>query len=268
LIDLHCHLLPGLDDGAEELEIALEMARLAAADGITTAACTPHILPGVYDNSGPDIRAAVEQLQSALADRGISLTLVAGADIHMTPDLIAGLRSNRLPTLGNSRYFLLEPPHHAAPPHLEDYVFSILSAGYVPIVTHPERFAWVEMHYADLQHLASAGAMMQITGASLTGGFGRRARYWSERMLDEGIVDLLASDGHGATRRPPVLSDAFEAVAQRQGEGEARRLTTENPQRVLSDQPPDTLRAGRTVPERDVGQAGGMWRRVFARGRR
>jgi protein-tyrosine phosphatase len=268
LIDLHCHLLPGLDDGAEDLDVALEMARLAAADGITTAACTPHILPVLYDNSGPAILAAVAELQSALADRGIPLVLVAGADIHMTPDLVAGLRSNRLPTLGNSRYFLLEPPHHAAPPHLEDHVFSILGAGYVPIVTHPERFAWVEMHYAALRRLANAGAMMQITGASLTGGFGRRARYWSERMLDEGMVDFLASDGHGVTRRPPVLSEAFEAVALRRGEGEARRLTSDNPQHVLADHPPDTLRAGGMVPERDAAPAGGVWRRVFARGRR
>src|SRR4249919_2472119 len=103
MLDLHCHILPGIDDGAVDLEMALQMARIAAADGITTIACTPHIYPGVYDNNA------------------------------------TGIRNGRIPTLAASRYLLLEPPHHVAPPRFEDLVFEVMTAGYVPVITHPER---------------------------------------------------------------------------------------------------------------------------------
>src|SRR5258705_10301716 len=101
MIDLHCHILPGIDDGAEDLSVSLEMARLAVADGTTVVACTPHILPGLYHNSGPQIRAATLRLQEALDEASISLHLVTGADVHVVPDLITGLQSGQLLSLAD-----------------------------------------------------------------------------------------------------------------------------------------------------------------------
>ena len=120
MIDLHCHLLPGIDDGAPDLATALAMARIAAGDGITVTACTPHLYPGMYENDGPAIRRAVAELQTRLEEAGIPLRLTLGADTHITPDLVTDLRSGRVPSLHDSRYFLLEPPHHVAPPRLEE----------------------------------------------------------------------------------------------------------------------------------------------------
>lgn len=154
MIDLHCHLLPGIDDGAPDLDTSLRMARIAAADGITVTACTPHIYPGLYENTGPAIRQAVIELQPRLAEAGIPLQLTHGADTHLTPNLVEGLRDGRVPSLHDSRYFLLEPPHHVAPPRLTETVFSLLAAGYIPVITHPERLSWIEDHYETFLELA------------------------------------------------------------------------------------------------------------------
>src|SRR5215831_18127983 len=110
LIDLHCHLLPGIDDGAKDLEMSLAMAQMASSDGISTIACTPHILPGVYNNTGAAIRGAVIRLQESISGAGIPISLVAGADVHIAPDLGLQLRDGRALSLNDSRYLLLEPP--------------------------------------------------------------------------------------------------------------------------------------------------------------
>lgn len=238
VIDLHCHILPGIDDGASDLSESIDMARIAASDGIALVACTPHIAPGVYDNAGPAIRLAVQGLATALADAGIPLHLVPGADVHLAPDLGDGLRSGRIQKLGDSRYFLLEPPHDVMPPRLEDMIFQLLDGGYMPIVTHPERLSWVEAHYSVLQRLAASGVWMQLTAGSLTGQFGRRVRYLGERMLDEGMIQILATDAHDCVNRPPRLSEARDMAAQRVGEDAAERLVRTNPLAVLHDLAP------------------------------
>jgi protein-tyrosine phosphatase len=196
VIDLHCHLLPGIDDGAHDLGVSLEMAHMAVADGVKAIACTPHILPGLYENTGPQIRQATKALQLVLEQEGIPLHLVTGADVHMVPDLAAGLQAGRLLSLNDTRYVLVEPPHHVAPVRIEDFFFNLLVAGYVPVLTHPERLSWIEVQYAAIQRMVKAGVWMQITVGSLAGNFGRSALKWANRMLDEGCVHILASDAH------------------------------------------------------------------------
>jgi protein-tyrosine phosphatase len=241
VIDLHSHILPGIDDGARDSSVALAMARLMVASGVTTAACTPHILPGLYPNSGPGIRDATQRLQALLDQEGIPLRLVTGADIHMMPDFVAGLRSGQLLTLADSRYVLVEPPHHTAPPQLEDFFFNLMVAGYVPILTHPERLSWVPPRYEIIKRLVRTGVWMQITAGSFAGAFGRNALYWAERMLDEGCVHLIATDAHDAERRPPDLAAGRDLVAKRVGPEEAQRLVLTRPAGILEDHDPSSL---------------------------
>ncbi|MBL8883959.1 MAG: capsular biosynthesis protein [Hyphomicrobium sp.] len=243
MIDLHCHMLPGLDDGAPDLATALAMARMFAADGVTHVACTPHILPGLYHNTGDQIRAAVGAFDAELRNQDIDLAIFPGADAHMTPAFIQGLRSGHIPTLGASRYVLVEPPHHTVPQRIEQFFFDILVAGYVPILTHPERLRWINDHYAIMQRLAAHGVWMQLTAASVTGAFGKNAQYWSERMLDEGLVHVLASDAHDVHRRIPNLSRGRDAAAKRLGDVEARHLVITRPWGILSDEPPNAMPA-------------------------
>ena len=243
MIDLHCHLLPGIDDGAADLSVSLAMAKESATQGVEVIACTPHILPGLYHNTGPAIREATQNLQNILDEEGIPLQLVAGADAHMTPDFVPGLHSGHILALADSRYVLVEPPHHTAPPQMEEFFFSLTLAGYVPILTHPERLSWVPSRYETIKKLFHAGVWMQITAGSFTGAFGRNALYWAQRMLDEGYVHLIASDAHDAVRRRPDLAAGRECVAKRVGADEAERLVSTRPMAVLQDHPPSSVQA-------------------------
>lgn len=260
MIDLHCHILPGIDDGAPTLEVALAMARCAVADGIRVTACTPHIYPGLYDNTRPGIEAARDALQAELDRAEIPLRLAVGADTHLAPDLLDGIRGGRIPTLGGSRYLLFEPPHHVAPPRLEDSVFSLLAAGIVPVVTHPERLTWIEDHYPTFLRLVAAGAWLQVTAGSLTGRFGRRPRYWGERLLQEGHVHLLATDSHHIDRRPPLLAEARDVAAARLGEAEAMHLVETRPRGILADLAPCRLPP---LPESAPQPRRTGWRRLW-----
>jgi protein-tyrosine phosphatase len=241
MLDLHCHMLPGIDDGAVDLDMAIAMARIAASDGIHTVACTPHIYPGLYENTADGIRAAVVVLQAELDERAIPLRLLVGADVHLEPGLADSIRAGRVPTLAGSRYLLLEPPHHVAPPHFEDSVFQLMIAGFVPVITHPERLSWIEDHYPMFQRLGKTGSWFQITAGSVTGRFGRRPKYWAERMLDEGIANILATDSHHPERRPPLLAEGRDAAALRVGATEAGHLVSTRPQGIVDNVDPSTL---------------------------
>jgi protein-tyrosine phosphatase len=241
MFDLHCHLLPGIDDGAPDLDTAIAMARMAAADGIRTVACTPHIYPGLYDNDAAGIRAAVSRLQAILDAEGIALRLVEGADVHLDTDLAGAVRAGRVPTIAGSRYLLLEPPHHVAPPGFEQQVFGLMAAGLVPVITHPERLSWVEDHYALFMRLVDRGAWMQVTAGALTGRHGRRPKYWAERFVGEGKTHLLATDAHDTRRRPPFLAEARDAAAKWVGATEAGHLVSTRPMGVVDDVAPDLL---------------------------
>ena len=241
MIDLHCHMLPGIDDGPTSLEVSLAMARCAVADGIQFTACTPHIYPGLYENDQAGIEAAVAEFRKALAEAGIPLQIGVGADTHLAPDLAGAIGADRVPTLCGSRYLLLEPPHHVAPPRFSESVFTLMTAGLVPVITHPERLTWIEDHYALFGELVKQGAWMQITAGSLTGRFGRRPQYWGERMLDEGLVHLLATDSHHIDKRPPLLAEGRDAAAKRVGDAEALHLVVTRPQGILDDVAPSSL---------------------------
>jgi protein-tyrosine phosphatase len=256
MIDLHCHMLPAIDDGASDVSVSLAMAKASVSQGITTVACTPHILPGLYNNAGPEIRQATARLQENLDKEEIPVRLATGADAHISPDFIAGLRSGRLLSLGDSRYVLVEPPHHTVPPQLEDFFFNLVIAGYVPVLTHPERLSWIPGRYETIKRLVAAGVWMQITAGSLTGAFGRGALYWAHRMLDEGCVHLIASDAHDTTRRPQNLAAGYECAAKRVGVEEAQCLVLTRPMGILKNQPPSDLPGPLGGADADAGTSG------------
>lgn len=237
MIDLHSHILPGIDDGAKTMEIAVEMARISVADGVRVMACTPHIMPPVYPNTARSIGEAVTALREKLVEADIPLRLVVGADIHIAPDLVDSLQRGVVPTLHGSRYFLFEPPHTVAPPRIGAFCAAVLKSGHVPVLTHPERLTWIENHYEKICALDELGVPVQLTAGSITGLFGERAQYWSDRMLDEGRVDIVASDTHDPRRRTPVMSAARDRIEARWGKDIATRLFRDNPVRILKNDP-------------------------------
>lgn len=265
MIDLHSHILPGIDDGAPDLACALEMARTAVAQGTNIMVCTPHIYPGLYMNSAASIELARQSLQRSLDAAGIRLQLVTGADVHLVPEVHEGLQSGRIPTVNGSRYLLLEPSHHVAPPQFEESVFALMAAGYVPIITHPERLVWIEVHYEKFVSLVHRGAWMQLTAGALLGKFGKRARYWSERMLDEGLVHVVASDAHSTGMRNPGMADARDALVRRQGEAAANQLLLERPAAVLMDTPAHEVHPVPALLQGSAPAPASAWRRLLRR---
>ncbi len=239
MIDLHCHMLPGIDDGPTDLETALEMARIAVADGITLTACTPHIYPGLFENNSGSISTAVDAFRGHLREAGIPLEITTGADIQLVPELLEGLKSGRFPSLHGSRYFLFEPPHHTVPPRFLDTIFDVLSAGFIPVITHPERLTWLDdKHYGWFVEAARQGAWIQVTAGAVTGRFRDEPQYWAERFLDDGLVHLLATDAHHYHRRPPLLAEGREAAAKWVGPEEAERLVMDRPQAIVGNLDP------------------------------
>ncbi|MEL6922094.1 MAG: CpsB/CapC family capsule biosynthesis tyrosine phosphatase [Pseudomonadota bacterium] len=235
MIDIHTHLLPGIDDGADDLAMAVAMAKIAESDGIKVLACTPHVKPPRYPNVGKDIRARVEKLHNELQRARVDVSLVAGGDIHIAHDLLSSLRDGVAPCLHDSRYFLFEPNHTVLTPRLDALCSELFNAGYKPVLTHPERLVWVPKHYNLIKKLYEAGVVMQVTAGSLTGAFGTRVYQLSRRMMDDGIVDVVATDAHNVTARPPILSRARDWIAAEYGEIVAKRLTVDNPMRILRD---------------------------------
>jgi protein-tyrosine phosphatase len=241
LIDLHSHILPGVDDGARSLEESLEMGRMAQAEGIEVMACTPHFMPGLYDNTAPDIRQRIAKLNQAFMDNGIDVALVVGADAHMRPDFVECLHNGSILTLHNTRYVLFEPPHVVMPKRLDELLFNIQASGFVPILTHPERLKWIENGYEAVVGFAKSGVLIQLTSGSITGRFGKRAAYWSQRMMAEGLVSLIATDCHNLESRPPQLVNAFEMAQSELGRDEGFNLVLNRPALILEDAAPDQL---------------------------
>ncbi|MHB8882366.1 MAG: tyrosine-protein phosphatase [Thermodesulfovibrionales bacterium] len=233
MIDLHCHLLPGLDDGAQDLTMSLEMARIAVADGISRIIATPH-----YSHNNRTLRtgitSAVQLLQEALQASGIQLGVSAGAEIELTPEVFRAVEERDLITLHGSRYFLLELPD-LLPPVLETFMFKARMSGYVPVISHPERNYSLLVSKEKLQRLRDAGALFQVTAMSITGEFDEQIQRYAEMMLRGGYVDFVASDGHDSSYRLPRLSAAAAEVRRLLGEAACSRIFSENPRYVLED---------------------------------
>jgi protein-tyrosine phosphatase len=236
MIDLHCHILPGVDDGARTLEEAVGMCRMAAADGCEAMIATPHQRRGVWWNDDrASLEALAREVQAAVGD-GFRVGL--GGEIHVDPQLLEEVEhlpdAGILPLAG-SRYLLIEFDLYTTPAQASSLVHEMTVAGWRPIIAHPELVPWLVQEPDRLAHLVSLGATAQVTAMSLTGDFGRRPQQDALAFLDAGLVHYVASDSHSIRHRPPGLSRARKAIAARCGEETARRLTTDNPRAVLED---------------------------------
>jgi protein-tyrosine phosphatase len=234
MIDIHCHPLPGVDDGATSVEVAVEMCRTAAEDGITHLVATPH--SNYTYTFDPDLnRLLLKELQEKVGEKP---KLLLGCDFHLSYDNIQICTQNSKDfTVNQSSYLLVELPDQFIPEHLSRVYYDIQVAGLHPIITHPERNALLQRKPELLHHWVSMGCLVQVTAQSYTGGFGSRARKYAEMLLDSGSVHFFASDAHDTKRRPPILSACYRKVAREKGEEIADLLLNKNPEAVINDQP-------------------------------
>jgi protein-tyrosine phosphatase len=243
LIDLHSHILPGLDDGARTLEESRQMAQEAEREGIGTIVATPHVRYDFHTTPAAVSRAA-EELRSALARDGTPVELVTGAEVSL--EHCAGLSPAELAAFTiaqNGRYFLLETPYAGWPLALERELTRLPEHGLVPILAHPERNPAVQKNPERLRAAVAAGAVVQITAASVDGRLGRRTQQAALRLLDLGLVHVLASDSHTPEIRRGGLLGALEILND---PDLGRRLTTDAPSAILAgdDVRPPVARVG------------------------
>ena len=238
MIDLHSHVLPGIDDGASDWHEAIEMCRRAAAGGCSAILATPHLRHPRYWNGD---KAMLETLCGELAER-----LEGVIDVHLGGEITLHSESyeeldllpdGELTTLAGSRYVLIELDWHGYGPDPLEVVHELQVSGWTPIIAHPERVSWV----ASDPHLPGAlvrgGALFQLTAMSLTGELGSRLQDVSTQMIDAGLVHFVASDAHDLRQRPPGLEAARNMLTKRWGDELARRLLVDNPAAVLQNRP-------------------------------
>ncbi len=233
MIDLHCHILPAIDDGSPDMETTMKMLDIAARDGIGHIVATPHFRHGEKP-SFADIRENLKAVQEEAVRRGCPVTLYGGADVRLTYELFEALSREDLPSINNSRYFLLELPD-LIPPHLDDFIFEAKIKGYIPIITHPERNYSLLSAFEKADALRESGALFQLTAMSITGDFGKHIRKFSLHLLKKGYVDFVASDAHSTDRRIPVLSRARNEVSDILDKDEAQKMFIDNPGAVLEN---------------------------------
>ncbi|MEA3345713.1 MAG: CpsB/CapC family capsule biosynthesis tyrosine phosphatase [Chloroflexota bacterium] len=249
MIDLHAHILPGLDDGAQSLEEALEMARVASADGVSCLVATPHEV-GFSSYDSERVRALTAQLQEEVKAEGLPLRLVVGTEAYARPDLVARLRSGESLTLGGSRYPLIEFPLTDLPLCTDQPLFELLVAGFRPIIAHPARNKVLRGDPNRLCQLIENRALAQLTTGSLTGQFGTSVQKAAQVFLEHNLVHFLASDAHDPEHRPPRLSEGVAAAAEIIGFEKAKAMVTTRPEAVLADEPFDIGSPRRYRPRR------------------
>ena len=254
-VDIHCHLLPGIDDGAEDWDTSLAMAKMAVADGTRTVIVTPHQLGNFADNRGAEIRSLTEQLQQVLHQHQVPLQVLPGADVRIEDNMLEVLASGEVLSLGDlRRHVLLELPHELYFP-IEGVLDGLRRQGMTGILSHPERNSGILREPELLGPLVDAGCLMQVTAGSIMGTFGPQSQKLSQWMLQQGLVHFVATDAHGVKSRRPLMGRACERVAQLVDQQTALDLCSHHPALVAQGK---SVPAGRRAISKQRG-----WPRWF-----
>lgn len=261
MIDIHSHILPAVDDGAKSLQEALEMARVAVADGIEQMVCTPHMFNGISRNPEPsEVRDRVAALQEAIGKE--SLRVLPGNEVHISHQIVQQASGNRVTKLNGHNYMLVEFPMMTAPAGAGELFRQLQSKGVRPILVHPERNVQIQMRPSLVETFVANGVYVQVTAMSLTGEFGKAARNCAIALLRHNCVHFIATDAHRADRRPPILSRGRDAAAEIIGMEKAQKLVRDNPFAVITGEP---IQTDPPVPFSSRSAANTFFGRLFGR---
>ncbi|WP_367370640.1 tyrosine-protein phosphatase [Levilactobacillus brevis] len=218
LVDLHCHILPGVDDGAKDLPMALGMARDAVAQGISHILLTPHHMDGEYTNHKVDVLRKTTAFQEALDAAKIPLTVFPGQEVHLTGELLTALDDDDILFMDEGgKYLLLELPHSGIPEYTEDMIFELQARGITPVIAHPERNHGFQKEPDRLYDFVASGCLTQITASSYLGVFGSEVEDFTQRIIDAGLGFVFASDAHNLKGRNFRMQKAFAKLEQHNG---------------------------------------------------
>ncbi len=233
MIDVHTHILPGLDDGPADMDGALAICEEAVRDGVETMVATPHMFDGVYNVSRDAVLAGVAELQERLDEKGIRLKVLPGGETHITIDLPDLLERGEAMTLGDyGKYVLLELPHDLVPPGTDEFLNALRRRGYRAVIAHAARNHEFQYHPERVREIVQAGHYVQVTTTTLTGKLGSGPYRCAVTLIENGHCHLVASDCHPGIR-PPGLSEARKKVEEIAGMEVADRIFVWNPRAIL-----------------------------------
>ena len=235
MIDIHSHILPGVDDGAKDLSESLALLNIAQNDGITHMVATPHIHIGRFNNSASQLYSELANLKAQALVNNIDIKLAVAAEVRLDVELMSLVLGNKLPfigTLNSVNYLLLELPHSHVPQGYDKFINWLAKQNIKVIIPHPERNRDIQVNPFYIDRLKQLGCDFQLTASSIEGAWGETAKNISIDMLKKGLVTYVASDAHSVKRRPPILSKAKKIVSELIGQNDAHDLFFTNPKRL------------------------------------
>lgn len=242
MIDIHSHILPGIDDGAQTEADSLAMAKAAVEEGIHTIVATPHHRNGSFDNVRDNILTYTDILNALFQEHGIPLTLLAGQETRINGEMIEDIENNELLSINDTSYLFVELPSGSVPRYTKQMLFDIQVAGYSPVIVHPERNQELMDHPSKLYELVKAGALTQITAGSVIGKFGKNIQKFTHQIIDANLTHFIASDAHNTTTRGFWMEEAYQAVKDQYGH-DLYYMLMENSQLLV-----DGMNVNRTEP--------------------
>ena len=237
MIDVHCHILPGIDDGAANLAESMALLRLAVADGIKRMVATPHINPGYFDNNRQTINQALAHLRAQISSEQLDIEVAAAAEVRVTADLMLAVERQQLPFLGSwqgQQVLLLEFPPSHIPPGSDKLIKWLSQKGIVAMIAHPERNREVQSNLGLLEPFRRLGCLFQLTASSLLGDLGERHQNTAKQLVQNRVYHVMASDCHNVNRRPPRLTASIEQVTALTDLDYAQSLVFHNPQIITT----------------------------------
>lgn len=240
MVDIHCHILPGVDDGADSMEEALEMARMAAASGVDTIVATPHCnLPGSprMNYVSDELKNRFKALREAVKAAGIPVAILPGAEVLCTPDVPEKLRDKRLLSLAGSRYLLMEFFFDESLEYMDTMLAAVKREGFTPVIAHPERYEAVQAAPAVIERWFWDGHIIQLNKGSVLGSLGQRARRCAGSILAHGLAHTIASDAHGTEVRTTHMTELRDFLDEVCPEEYVSILLEENPRRIIENLP-------------------------------
>jgi protein-tyrosine phosphatase len=212
MIDLHCHILPNVDDGPQNVAESVEMAKQAVRQGIKTIIATPHHRNEKYVNHGQTIFNQVEELNRVLKSENLELTILPGQETRIFGEIVEGLESGEILPLNQGKYLLVELPSGHVPRYTGQLMFDIQLKGFVPVIVHPERNQEIMENPEVLYQLVKKGALTQVTASSVTGHFGKTIKKFTHQLLEANLTHFIASDAHNTTSRGFKMDEAYSTV--------------------------------------------------------
>lgn len=238
MIDIHAHIMPGIDDGADNMEESLAMAELALNSGVSTIVVTPHSnVRGSFENyDSPEWRKLFIKLQTYLKEHDCKIKLLPGAEVYASNHVADRMLSGMVHAINNSRYYLMEVPFDADPYWAEDIWQSVLKIGKIPVIAHPERYFCIQDNPSILYEWMKMGCLSQMNKGSVFGRFGRTAKRTAEVLLDHNLITCAASDAHSPYMRTTFMADIRDYLLDMYGERRMERLLYRNPERIITNQ--------------------------------